>query len=135
MVAVVHRPISRPVPLATEATLSLTPEMLPASGSAARILARCYLRYVSALWRGDESAAAFAGWLDTFWQAEMPSASEAVPAAISPHGGAGHGICWFETRDEILGYVGGATGGYRLPLGAVRHAEELSPRDTGGRKY
>jgi hypothetical protein len=135
MVAIAHRPISRPVLLAAESNAPTTTEMLPASGAAARALARCYLRYVSAVWRGDVTLAAFAAWLDAYWDRELPPVPASMPDAISPHGGGGHGICWFETADEIRGYVSGTTGGFRVPLGAVRHAEELAPPDTGWRRY
>ena len=128
MVATVHRTVRTPVPVRDD------PSQTP-TGSAARALARCYLRYVSALWRGDDSAAAFASWIDQFWSAVLPPVPDAMPDAISPHGGAGHGISWFETVGEIRGYIGAAPGGYRVPIGALRQAEELSPRDTGWRNH
>lgn len=100
----------------------------PAAGAAARALARGYLRYVSALWRGERHAAAFASWLDRFWCAALPPAPARLPDAISPHGGAGHGIAWFGTVDEVRGYVSGASGGYRVPLTAIAG---VVPAETG----
>lgn len=74
---------------------------------------------MSALWRGERHAAAFAAWLDRFWCADLPLAPARVPDAISPHGGAGHGIAWFGAADEVRGYITGASGGYRVPLAAI----------------
>jgi hypothetical protein len=91
----------------------------PAADAAARALARGYLRYVSALWRGERHAAAFAAWLDRFWCADLPPTPDRVPDAISPHGGGGHGIAWFGATDEVRGYVRGVSGGYRVPLAAI----------------
>ena len=128
MVATVHRAVYTPLPIRDNPNL-------PTAGSAARALARCYLRYVSALWRGDDAAAAFASWIDQFWSAALPPIPQTMPDEISPHGGAGHGISWFQTADAILGYVGAASGGYRVPLSALHHAEEMAPRDTGWRNH
>ena len=135
MVAIAHRPISRPVPLAAESNVPTTTEMLPASGAAARALARCYLRYVSAVWRGDVTLAAFAAWLDAYWDREIPPVPASMPDAISPHGGGGHGICWFETADEYPGlrlrHDGRLSGTARR--GASRRG--AGAPDTGWRRY
>lgn len=133
MVATTHRSILRQEPAGGS-------PMTPEAGPAARALARGYLHYVSALWRGERNAADFAIWLDRFWCADLPPSPARVPDAISPHGGGGHGIAWFGTTDEVRGYISGIHGGYRVPLAAVAgvvparhgseaHASSSMPRD------
>ena len=95
---------------------------------AARGLARGYLRYVSSVWRGDPAGQPFAAALDRYWVARLPPAPAPCPAAISPHGGAGHGIGWFAVAGEVLGYIAGAEGGYRVPLVAVPELLASMPR-------
>ena len=42
-----------------------------------------------------------------------------MPDAISSHGGGGRGIHWYQTGSEVLGYVPGVRGGYRVPIDAI----------------
>jgi hypothetical protein len=100
-----------------------------ALGAAARDLARSYFRYVSAVWRGDQRAAMFAAWLDQFWTDGLPPAPGTMPNAFSPHGAGGHGICWFETADEVLGYVPGGAVGYRVPIAVL---DRMPPLPAAG---
>ena len=77
----------------------------------------------------------FADWIDAFWTSDMPAAPADLPDAISPHGGAGHGISWFEGEAEILGYVNGLGTGYRVPLSAVTGATPLAATDPCWRTH
>lgn len=115
---VTHIPTPTGIPAPVPAAAPTTPER----GALARTLARCYLRYVSAVWRGDPTAARFAEWIDAFWTHDLPQPPADVPDAISPHGGAGHGISWFEGDNEVLGYVNGVGSGYRVPFSAIPSA-------------
>jgi hypothetical protein len=85
----------------------------------ARDLALGYLRYASACWRGDAVTAAFAAGLGAFWRRAMPPVPASPPDVVSPHGGGGRGICWYQRGGEILGYVPGAPGGYVVPVADV----------------
>lgn len=88
-------------------------------------LARAYDQYVSALWRGDAAAAPFGAWLRTHWRDGPVPQPAAPPIAISPCGGGGRGICWYETETTIFGCIPGADGYYAVPLNAV-----LPPADV-----
>ncbi len=93
-------------------------------------LARAYDQYVSALWRGDADVASFRAWLGAHWHdgpAPQPAAS---PIAISPCGGGGRGICWYETATTILGCVPDAGGYYAVPINAVPPPFGPSPADV-----
>lgn len=129
---ITHTP--RPVSVQASAPAPAGPATAP-RGTHARSLARCYLRYVSAVWRGDPSAARFAGWIDTFWTVDLPPVPAAMPDAISPHGGAGHGISWFERDNEILGYINGVGTGYRIPIADVAGATPLAATDPCWRTH
>ena len=82
-------------------------------------LADAYLRYASALWRGDADAQAVGAWLSGFRCEDMPPEPAVLPRAVSPHGGGGRGIRWPEAGLAILGYVPGTSVGYRVPREAV----------------
>src|SRR5215204_4911560 len=69
-------------------------DLRPPSGTAAHALARAYLQYASACWRGESLTSVFASRLGAFWRPELPSAPVAAPDAVSPHGGGGRGIGW-----------------------------------------
>ncbi|HEU0115275.1 MAG TPA: hypothetical protein VFQ80_11390 [Thermomicrobiales bacterium] len=88
-------------------------------GAMARALADRYARYISAYWRGDPDASAMGRRLSAFWQARLPLAPPRSPDAVSPHGGGGRGICWYETADAVVCYVPGVRGGYLLPKTAL----------------
>ncbi len=130
MISHTRRPVGTRLPVSAAAGSPRTPK-----GAQARSLARCYLRYVSALWRGDPTATRFATWIDSFWTIDLPPAPADVPDAISPHGGAGHGISWFECDNEILGYVNGVGTGYRVPIAAVSGATPLATTDPCWRAH
>jgi hypothetical protein len=98
-----------------------------APGAEARALALGYLRYTSASWRGDDRASIFPLRLGAYWQPELPPAPAATPDAVSPHGGGGRGIQWYETGGEVLGYVTGGHGGYRIPAEAVPRLARCAP--------
>lgn len=104
---------------------------LPGTGMAARRLAHAYLRFVSALWRGDPEAAAFEAWLDGWWCQALPTAPAGPPDARSPHGGGGRGIRWYEAAGEVRGYVPGTAGGYRVPRAALVRIDALLRRQLG----
>lgn len=98
-----------------------------ATGSAGA-LARAYLEYVSAYWRGDAPASQMGDQLATFFGADMPPEPMRPADAFSPHGARGRGIRWYECDDAVLGYVPGATSGYRIPQACVA---DLCSADTG----
>jgi hypothetical protein len=104
--------VTAPLPTTIEKTM-------PATGAVARELAAGFLRYASSCWRGDRCAAAFPLRLSAYWRPAMPPAPAAAPTAVSPHGAAGRGIRWYETGQEVLGYVPGLPGGYQVPAPAV----------------
>jgi hypothetical protein len=89
-----------------------------AAGGSAEDLALAYLRYVSACWRGETSSL-FARLLDVCWSEAMPAALAKDPDAFSPHGGGGRGIAWYQGCGEVLGYVPGKRGGYRVPTRTI----------------
>ena len=89
-----------------------------ATGSASD-LARAYLDYISAYWRGDAGALQMRDRLAAFFSADMPMEPMRPADAFSPHGARGHGIRWYECGDTVLGYVPGTTSGYRIPLECV----------------
>jgi hypothetical protein len=88
-------------------------------------LARVYDDRVAADWRGEPGAAAFGDWLARWWRADAV-APPGPPDAVSPHGGGGRGLVWFDTDGAVVGVVPGAPGGYRVPLGAVPPASSPS---------
>lgn len=101
----------------------------PCSGTgSAGALARAYLDYVSAYWRGDAPASQMGDQLATFFGADMPVEPVRQADAFSPHGARGHGIRWYECGDAVVGYVPGATSGYRIPQACVA---ELCSAATG----
>jgi hypothetical protein len=91
----------------------------PATEKDACALALSYLRWASACWRGETLAAVFPTQLETYWRPALPPVPAGRADAISPHGGGGRGIHWYHTDEEVLGYVPGAAGGYRVPLGVI----------------
>jgi hypothetical protein len=91
----------------------------PASGSDARALALGVLHHAEACWRGDERAHRFAARLGAYWRPQLPHPPETVPHAFSPHGAGGHGIAWYQTDGEVLGYIPGCKAGYQVPREAV----------------
>jgi hypothetical protein len=91
----------------------------PATEKDACALALSYLRWASACWRGDRLAPVFATHLEACWHPVLPPIPAGQADAISPHGGGGRGIHWYHTAEEVLGYVPGAAGGYRVPLAVI----------------
>jgi hypothetical protein len=122
----------------------------PATEKDTCALALSYLRWASACWRGDTLAPVFATRLGAYWRPVLPTKPVGQADAISPHGGGGRGIHWYHTDEEILGYVPGAAGGYRVPVAAIPQvvrcthtrpcttqgtsAQELEMRPTEGRR-
>lgn len=78
-------------------------------------LARAYLRYVSGCWCGNPEAERFGERLSTFFRGELPSEPVRSPDAVSPHGGGGRGIRWYQCGNEVRGYLPGVCGGYQVP--------------------
>jgi hypothetical protein len=106
----------------TAPQLTLTPPVVtqqPVATDSAWALARAYCEYISAYWRGDAGAAQLGNQLVAFFSAEMPAEPMRPADAFSPHGARGHGIRWYERGDAVLGYVPGATSGYRIPRACV----------------
>lgn len=79
-------------------------------------IAQLYDRAAADLWRGDGDAMRrIADRLEATWGAGPPEPA-APPAAVSLHGGGGRGIRWYDTATEVLGFVPGRAGCYRLPI-------------------
>lgn len=104
-----------------------TIEVEPMAPAAAHQLAAGFLRYASSCWRGDQCGAVFPLRLSAYWRPAMPPAPTEAPAAVSPHGAAGRGIQWHETGQDVLGYVPGLAGGYRVPARAVPSLVRCAP--------
>src|SRR5215204_2995371 len=86
------------------------------SAMPARTLAKSYDQAVSAFWRGDAgSTRRFDAWLASFWDESGPSEPVDRPSELSVLGGSGRGIRWYATPTEVLGYVSGRDGCYRVP--------------------
>ena len=107
--------------------LPALPHAAPLAGLAARTLALGYLRYASARWRGDACASAFPLRLSAFWRSELPRVPMMAPDAISPHGGAGLGIAWYQTGNDVLGFVPGSRGGFQVPVSAIPRLVRCTP--------
>jgi len=107
----------------------------PATGKDACALALSYLRWASACWRGDRLAPVFATQLGDYWRPALPTMPAYRADAISPHGAGGRGIHWYHTDEEVLGYVPGAAGGYKVPVAAIPQLVRCThtrPRATQG---
>lgn len=121
MAATAQRPIPIPIPITSAAA------RCPLAGAEARALALGYLRYVSALWRGDARAAIFPLRLGAYWRSDLPHVPVAAPDAVSPHGGGGRGIEWYQSGGDVIGYVPGGCGGYRVLVAAVAQLVRSAP--------
>jgi len=98
-------------------------------------LALSYQRWASACWRGDTLAPVFATQLSAYWRPALPPMPAGRADAISPHGGGGRGIYWYQTDEEVLGYVPGAAGGYQVPVTTIPQlvrCTQTRPRATQG---
>lgn len=86
-------------------------------GAVARQVAQCYLDCVSDVWRYGETerTASFYQRLSRFRTQEMPPYPACVADAVSPHGGGGRGIHWFETPEAVVGHIAGVAEGYVVP--------------------
>jgi hypothetical protein len=91
----------------------------PATEKDACALALSYLRWASACWRGDTLAPVFATQLGAYWCPALPTMPTDQADAVSPHGAGGRSIHWYHTDEEVLGYIPGAPGGYRVPIAAI----------------
>ncbi|MGH6959686.1 MAG: hypothetical protein ACREE7_04310, partial [Dongiaceae bacterium] len=65
--------------------------------------------------------------LGAYWRPELPPAPEAAPDAVSPHGGGGRGIEWYQTDHDVLGYVPGRGGGYQVPVQEIPRIVRCAP--------
>jgi hypothetical protein len=97
------------------------------SGEAARALALGFLRYASACWRGEEAARHFATRLGAYWRPQMPPMPTTPADDFSPHGAGGRGIAWYQTGDEVRGYIPGRGCGYRVPVDAIQRLARCVP--------
>lgn len=108
----------------------LTEATLKTPGTGAEDLARAYLDYISAYWRGDAGASTFGERLAAFWGAGLPTEPMRNADAFSPHGAGGRGIRWYECGAEICGYTPGCATGYRIPMTCIAElacADGISP--------
>lgn len=99
----------------------------PPIPGASHTLAMGLLRNASARWRGDSGAAVLPLRLSAYWQPELRPAPLAEPDAFSPHGAAGRGIRWYQMGQEVLGYIPGVRGGFRIPVHAVPRLARCAP--------
>jgi len=102
-------------------------------GEAARALALGYARYASACWRGDAAANVFGSRLGSYRRGDLPTRPAAMPHAVSPHGGGGRGIHWYQTGNAVFGFVPGCRGGYQVPVDAVPRLVQCASIGTGER--
>ncbi len=119
--------VARPAIAAPSVPLSSQP------GDAARALALGYMRYASACWRGDEAANVFGTRLSAYRRGDLPTRPAAKPYAVSPHGGGGRGIHWYELGEEVVGFVPGCRGGYQVPVDAIPRLVQCASIGTGER--
>lgn len=90
-------------------------------------VAQLYDRAVVDLWKGDgDLMRRVADWLGATWN-DGPPEPATPPASVSPHGGGGRSIRWYDTETEVLGYVPGRTGCYRLPIETIGCWAEGAP--------
>ena len=99
----------------------------PATGKDACALALGYLRWASACWRDDGPDPAFATRLGAYWRPVLPPMPAGEADAVSPHGGGGRGIHWYQTDAEVFGYIPGAGGGYQVPRAAIPQLMRCAP--------
>jgi hypothetical protein len=93
-------------------------------------LARAYDDRAAAAWRGEPGGAAFGDWLGRCWRPDA-AAPPGPPAAVSPCGGGGRGLRWYDAGGAVVGVVPGVAGGYRVPVGAVPPVAWPRPRGSG----
>ena len=74
---------------------------------------------VSAHWRGQPGLQVLEWSLARFWSPELPPVPPTLLDAMSPHGAGGRGIRWYAAGKDVLGYVPGVRGGYRIPTSAI----------------
>lgn len=72
-----------------------------------RQLARAYDLAIAAHWRGDDAGESFFAWLGSYRTAEVLTAPQAAPEALSLLGGGGSGIRWYSTPTAVLGFAAG----------------------------
>jgi hypothetical protein len=84
----------------------------------ARLIARAWSAYYTALWRGDPAASEFAEWLAGFWEPSLGRPG-GTPDAHSALATDGRDIEWFEQDGWVYGVVTGTDGGYLLQYMAI----------------
>lgn len=90
-------------------------------------IARCYDEAVAAFWQGDGADLREIGdWLASAW-GDGPPEPAAPPIATSVCGAGGRGIRWYDAGIDVLGYVPGLVGCYRLPVAAIGGWTERHP--------
>jgi hypothetical protein len=89
------------------------------SGGPARALAHAYQQAIGAYWRGESELELLDRLLSETQILRAPSMPPWAPDAFSPHGAGGRGISWYAIDGEVLGYVPGLSGSYRVPLSAI----------------
>ena|SRR5215216_1289631 len=87
-----------------------------AQGQNARELARRYLRAVSGAWLSGPERCVFDCGLSPYWRDDLPLRPARDADAVSPHGGGGRGIHWYESAAALTGHIPGVKGGYVIPL-------------------
>lgn len=90
-------------------------------------IAQCYDGAIAAFWQGDGAALrAIGDWLASAW-GDGPPEPIAPPVATSVCGAGGRGIRWHDAGADVLGYVPGLVGCYRLPVAAIGRWAEGHP--------
>ena len=109
-----------------ENALTRLPTRWPAARSAgARVMAKAWSDYLSALGRGDSAASAFAEWMAGHWESRLDRPA-GLPDARSRLALAGGSVDWYERDGWITGHLIGHEGGYLLSLSALAARPELS---------
>ena len=108
-----------------ETSMTRLPTRWPTVTSAgARLMAKVWSDYVSALGRGESSASAFAEWMASHWEPRLDRPA-GLPDARGRLALAGGSVDWYERDGWISGHIAGQVGGYVLSLTALAARPEL----------
>ena len=108
-----------------EITMTRLPTRWPTATSAgARVMAKAWSDYLSALGRGDSSASAFAEWMASHWEPRLDRPA-GLPDARGRLALGGGSVDWYERDGWITGHLTGHEGGYLLSLTALAARPEM----------
>jgi hypothetical protein len=107
-------------------------ESVATDGCTACEISNIYSASISAYWRGQRRQSDFEHWLAGCWRSTLPAQPDRPADSVSPHGGGGRGIHWYESPQAVIGHVPGVTGGYWIPTGSIP-ADLMHSRPTADR--